>query len=199
MILLLFLACELSDALRPANDADLDGDGFIQSVDCDDGDVCTDDICNEQNDCENPPGGLDTDGDGTCDPLDVCPDDGLDDADDDGRLDPKHPFRGDLLEEVPKHHLGHVDIRDHTVLERTDRLDPLGRSPEHALRLEADPHDATAALLDGDHGGLVEDDALTLHVHEGIGRPEINGDVVDRDETPRVKPVAQIAQQSSSR
>ncbi|MEE8311011.1 MAG: malectin domain-containing carbohydrate-binding protein, partial [Candidatus Binatia bacterium] len=59
-------------------------DGCLSDAECDDGDICTEDICNAQHDCENPPGGLDTDGDGVCDPLDVCPDDGLDDFDADG-------------------------------------------------------------------------------------------------------------------
>jgi hypothetical protein len=117
-------------------------------------------------------------------------------ADDHPRLDAENAFGGDLLEEMTEHHFRHVHVGDHAVFERTDRLDPLGRAAEHALGLEPDAHDATAALLDGHHGGLVEDDPLALHVHERVCRPEIDGDVVHGDESPRVEPATQLRQQT---
>jgi len=58
--------------------------GCISDADCDDGDVCTDDVCNAAHVCENPPGGIDLDQDNICDLFDACPDDGLNDVDGDG-------------------------------------------------------------------------------------------------------------------
>ena len=91
----------------------------------------------------------------------------------------------DRLEKVPQHLLGHIEIRDHAVFEGTDREDPVGRAPQHALRLETNAFDLSGGFLDRDHGGLVEHDALPLHVDEGIGRAEIDGDLVRR--APRSK------------
>ena len=103
-------------------------------------------------------------------------------ADHDARLDPEDPLRGDLLEEVAEHHLRHVNVGDDAVLERANRLDAFRGPPQHPLRLEPDPHDPAAALLHRDHRGLVEHDALALHVHERVRGAEIDGDVVDRDD-----------------
>ena len=42
---------------------------------------------------------------------------------------------------------------------------------------------ATTDVAKGDNGRLVQDDALALHVDQGVGGPEVDGDVVrDRAE-----------------
>ena len=56
-----------------------------------------------------------------------------------------------------------------------------GRAAEHLLGLAADGEDLVAAArvaLDGDDGGLAGDDALALHVDEGVRRPEIDREIV---------------------
>src|SRR3954466_3383130 len=55
-----------------------------------------------------------------------------------------------LLDEVPKHLLGHVEVCDDAVLQRTDRLDRARRAAEHALCLDADGVHLTGALVDRD-------------------------------------------------
>ena len=52
--------------------------------DCNDGNPCTADICNDADFCEHLAGGVDADADGTCDLFDFCPEDLTDDADGDG-------------------------------------------------------------------------------------------------------------------
>jgi len=59
-------------------------DGCIDETECDDGDPCTTDTCNELHLCLNTPPGIDADGDNVCDLDDMCPADGCDDADADG-------------------------------------------------------------------------------------------------------------------
>src|ERR1700723_840592 len=60
----------------------------------------------------------------------------------------------DLLDEVPQHLLGHVEVRDHPILQRPDRLDRAGGAPEHPLRL--DPHGVhlARARVDRHHARL---------------------------------------------
>ena len=43
-------------------------------------------------------------------------------------------------------------------------------------------HHAVAArvLLDGDDGGFAQDDALPLHIHAGIGGPQVDGEIVGK-------------------
>jgi hypothetical protein len=78
-----------------------------------------------------------------------------------------------------------VEIGDHAVLERPHREDTVRRAAQHALRLEPDALDLPGGFLDGHDGGLVEHDALTLHVDERVGGAEIDGDLVCR--TPGTK------------
>ena len=95
------------------------------------------------------------------------------------------------VKEVPKHHLGHIDVGDDPVLQGTYGLDTLGGPPEHSLGFEPDAEDSAGSLLHGYDGGLVEDDPLALHVDQCIGRSQINGDVIDRNQTSGREPTCQ--------
>ena len=57
-----------------------------------------------------------------------------------------------------------------------------GRAAEHVLGLGAHRlHGLAAAawlVANGDHGGLVEDDALPAHIDKSVGRPEIDRQIV---------------------
>ena len=106
-------------------------------------------------------------------------------ADDDLRLHPEDVLVDDRLEEVPQHLLGDVEVGDHAVLERPHREDAVGRAAQHPLGLESDALDLAGGLLDRHDRGLVQDDALALHVDEGVGRAEIHRDLVRGEEGPR--------------
>ena len=97
------------------------------------------------------------------------------DADDDARM--REPVLVHLHDEVPQHLLGHVEVGDHAVLERTDRADRAGRAAEHPLRLEPDGVHVAGALVDRDHRRLGEHDPATTHVHEGVRGAEVDGHV----------------------
>ena len=80
----------------------------------------------------------------------------------------------DLLDEVPEHLLGHVEVGDHSVLEGPNRLDRARRAAQHALGL--DPHRVhfAGARIDRDDARLGEDDAASAHVHERVGGAEVD-------------------------
>ena len=99
-------------------------------------------------------------------------------ADDDARLHLEDVVLDDEREKIPQHLLGHVEVGDDAVLHRTHGDHAVGRSAEHALRFEADALDFLGFAIDRDDRGLVEDDPLTLHVDEGVGRAEVDADCV---------------------
>ena len=79
-----------------------------------------------------------------------------------------------LVDEVAKHGLGHIEVGDDAVLERTDGDDVAGRAAEHAFGLDTDSQDALVVLIDCDDGGLADDDALAAHGDEGVGCTEVD-------------------------
>ena len=88
-----------------------------------------------------------------------------------------------LVDEMLEHLLGDGEVRDDTVFERPDGHDVPGRAPEHALRGLADSGNILGAarpafLADGDHGRLVQNDALAADVDERVGCTEIDREVV---------------------
>ena len=52
-----------------------------------------------------------------------------------------------------------------------------GRAADHPLGLGPDGQRAAVLDVDGDDGGLVEDDAAAAHVHQGVGGAEVDGHV----------------------
>ena len=91
-----------------------------------------------------------------------------------------------LVDEMLEHLLGDSEVGDDTVLERPDGHDVAGCAPEHALRGFAHGGDVLGTtwppfLANRDHRWLVENDALSAHVDESIGRTEIDGEVVGKN------------------
>jgi hypothetical protein len=91
-----------------------------------------------------------------------------------------------LADEVLQHRLGHGEVGDHAVLHRPHRGDVAGRAAEHALGIAAHRgHRARAAraavLADRHHRGLVQHDALPAHVHQGVRRAQVDGNIVGKD------------------
>src|SRR5918996_5180514 len=82
-----------------------------------------------------------------------------------------------LLDEVPEHLLGDVEVGDHAVLRGSPPLDVGGGAADHALGLG--PHGEALFVpgFDAPPGRLVQDDALATDIHEGIGRAEIHGHI----------------------
>ena len=101
------------------------------------------------------------------------------------------------LDEVAQHLLADVEVGDHAVLERPDRLDVTRRAADHALGFDADRERATVARVDRDDRRLVEHDAAPAHVDERVGSPQVDRHVAaDDTRVPRLvhrRPPARLA------
>ena len=86
-----------------------------------------------------------------------------------------------LVDEVPDHLLGDVEVADDAVAQRPDGNDVRGSPPDHALRLGADGEDALGSGVHGHHRRLADDDAAVADGDEGVRRAEIDADVVTEE------------------
>ena len=82
-----------------------------------------------------------------------------------------------LLDEVAEHAFGRVEVGDDAVLQRTDRNDVARRTADHGLSVGTDGNDAALGLVDRNNGRLVQDDAATAYVDEGVGSAQVDGHV----------------------
>ncbi len=73
-----------------------------------------------------------------------------------------------LLDEVVQHLFGDFEVGDHAVLHGLDGNDIAGRAAKHLLGLFAHRLDLAGVFVDGDDGGLIDDDALTARIHQGV-------------------------------
>ena len=80
-------------------------------------------------------------------------------------------------DEVTQHLLGHLEVGDHAVSQRADRGDGGRGAADHALGLLADGVHLAVAGVDGHHRGLGHHDALAAHVHERVGRAQVDREV----------------------
>ena len=94
-----------------------------------------------------------------------------------------------LADEVLDHLLGDVEVGDHPVAERPDRLDRFRGAAEHQLCVLADREHPLPAVLEvvGDHRGLVQHDAPALDVDQCVGGPEIDRHVGREESAQRAK------------
>ena len=60
-------------------------------------------------------------------------------------------------------------------------VDVAGRAAEHGLGLVPDGEHRVVGLVDGDDGGLVHHDAFAADIDEGVGRAQIDGEVVGEE------------------
>src|SRR5207249_3187748 len=63
----------------------------------------------------------------------------------------------------------------------TNGDDALGGLADHRLRFDADGEGAPTLPVDGDDGGLGDDDAPAADVDEGVGGPEVDPQVATED------------------
>jgi hypothetical protein len=91
------------------------------------------------------------------------------DADDDPGVGPA--VLVDLLDEVPEHLLGHLEVRDHAVLQRADGLDRAGGTSEHPLGLDPDRVHFAGAGIDRHHARLRQHNAAAADVDQRVCGP----------------------------
>ena len=101
-------------------------------------------------------------------------------GDDDARLGhPGAPVH--LLDEVPEHPLGDVEVGDHAVLERPDRHDVARGAADHPFGLDPDGDDLAVVGVERHHARLVQDDPPAAHVHQGVGGTEVDRHVAAKE------------------
>ena len=83
-----------------------------------------------------------------------------------------------LADKVPEHGFGHLEVRDHAVLKRTNGHNVARSAAQHTFGLVADGEHFVRAVLNGNYGGFAEHDAVILDIDEGIGSPQIDADIV---------------------
>ena len=85
---------------------------------------------------------------------------------------PAHP-----VQQHPDQPGGGVEVGDGAAPHRPDGDDVAGGPPDHRVGIVAHGQDVAAALVDGDHGRLVELDALAPDVDERVGRAQVDREV----------------------
>ena len=88
-----------------------------------------------------------------------------------------------LLDEGLDHLLGGVEIGDDAIAQRAHGADVAGGAAEHELGLITHRQGHAALEIDGHHRGLLQHDALAGHVHQGVGRAQVDADVAGKLKT----------------
>jgi hypothetical protein len=106
-------------------------------------------------------------------------------ADDDARAGREQARIVYLLDELLDHLLGDHEVRDHPVLHRTDGGDVAWRLAEHLLG--GMTHGLNRLLgvgaafgTNGDHRWFIQHDALAARVDQGVGRTEVDCEIVGK-------------------
>ena len=88
-----------------------------------------------------------------------------------------------LADEVAQHGLGDLEIGDHPVLHGTDGHDVAGGAAQHHLGFPAHRQHPVAVpvpaiLAHRHHRGLAQDDTLAFDIDQGVGRAQVDGQVI---------------------
>jgi hypothetical protein len=85
-----------------------------------------------------------------------------------------------FLDEMTEHRLGNLEISDNTILHGPYGHDVSRRASQHPFGFFAYGQDICCARLDCYHGRFPQNNSPVAHVHEGIGRPEVNPNVIGK-------------------
>ena len=83
-----------------------------------------------------------------------------------------------LLNEVVEHLLGVAEVGDDAVLHGADGDDVARCATDHLLGFLADSLHLVGDLIHGDDRGFIDDDPLTVGVHEGVRRAQVDREIV---------------------
>ena len=73
-----------------------------------------------------------------------------------------------LLDKVTQHTFGSIKVGDNAILQWTNCHNVAGSTSDHFLGFQTDRQDAASILINGDHAGLVEDNAAPTYINQGI-------------------------------
>ena len=70
----------------------------------------------------------------------------------------------DTADKILQHHLRNVELGDDAIAQRTDDRDIPGRPSHHLLGLQTDSQRLAQPFVNGDPGGLIDDDPLAAYI-----------------------------------
>jgi hypothetical protein len=79
---------------------------------------------------------------------------------------------------MTQHLFGDFEIGDDAVLHGSNRHDVAGGPAQHLFGIAADGEDLAALSLDGDDGGLVDDDPLALDIDQRVGGAQVDRQII---------------------
>ena len=91
----------------------------------------------------------------------------------------KHMLADGLEHKALKHEADQLVIGDGTLAQGADGQDIARRASDHTLGLVTKGKNIAAVAIDGHHGGLAQNDALSLHIDQDLRSAQINPDVAD--------------------
>ena len=94
-----------------------------------------------------------------------------------------------LLDEVVQHLFGDFEVGDDAVFHRLDGHDVAGRAAQHLLGFLAHRLHLAGVLVDGHDGGLIDNNALTGRVDQGVGGAQIDGQIARKHAEERAQAV----------
>ena len=86
----------------------------------------------------------------------------------------------DFLNEMAKHRFGDFKIRNHTIFHRTNRHNVTGSPSQHLLGFKAYRQHIGGSGLNGHHRGLPQDNTLIPDIHQRVGCPEIDSNIIGK-------------------
>ena len=84
-----------------------------------------------------------------------------------------------LEDKALKHEADQLVIGDGTLAQGADGQDIAWRASDHTLGFVTKGKNIAAVAIDGHHGGLAQNDALSLHIDQDLRSAQINPDVAD--------------------
>ena len=84
---------------------------------------------------------------------------------------------GNLLDKLLEHPLGHVVVGDHALTQGTHGNDVAGGTAQHSLGVGAHLQQLAGVFIHGHHGGLAQNNALSLDVYQNRGGAQVDPDV----------------------
>ncbi|MNT18794.1 hypothetical protein D3C72_1540110 [compost metagenome] len=92
-----------------------------------------------------------------------------------------------LLDEVLKHFFSHEEVSDNAVFHWADRGDVAWGTTQHLLRIVSYGchafRGAGTILTNGHNGRLIQYDALSFYINQGIRSTQVNGQVIGKHAT----------------
>ena len=83
----------------------------------------------------------------------------------------------DALNEIAQHFFAHVEVGNDSIFQWTNHFNMFRSTSKHSLCFPTDCNRLSVAHIDSNHRGLIQNNSLTAHVHQGVGGAEVDCNV----------------------